>query len=285
MSAKSPNRKLIKLFLGALSLAACAAVSMAQSPGPSISPGYTTSLSSHRHGPAVIRGRHYDGSLQSTNWSGFAVTGKNVTRAAGSWTVPAVTCAPSATPRAPALSQYSAFWVGIDGISSATVEQAGTDSDCSNGRPAYYAWFEFYPHPSFIVNNFQVLPGDRISTQVNYSTTTSLFTVTMTNERTRESFSASSMVSGAQRTSAEWIAEAPSNQMGVLPLADFGTVLFGQDNTSVASTCDATVDGTAAAAGTFGAVDAITMIGSASQVEAAPSPLTPDGSSFSVAWK
>src|SRR5690348_12236358 len=61
----------------------------------------------------------------STNWSGYAVTGPNgsVSSVQGSWIVPSVTCAKhSAT--------YSSYWVGIDGFSSGTVEQTGTDSDC-----------------------------------------------------------------------------------------------------------------------------------------------------------
>src|SRR5437899_2952963 len=75
------------------------------------------------------------GTVCSTNWSGFAVTGSGVTDAKGSWIVPSVTCSSSTT--------YSSYWVGIDGYSSNTVEQTGTDSDCSSGHGVYYAWYEF----------------------------------------------------------------------------------------------------------------------------------------------
>lgn len=57
--------------------------------------------------------------------------------------------------------------MGIDGYSSNTVEQTGTDSDCVNGKPVYYAWFEFYPHPSFSVNSLTIQPGDVISAEVS----------------------------------------------------------------------------------------------------------------------
>ena len=40
---------------------------------------------------------------------------------------------------------YSSFWVGIDGYSSSSVEQLGTDSDCAGNTPDYYAWWEMYP--------------------------------------------------------------------------------------------------------------------------------------------
>src|SRR5271163_4846802 len=82
-----------------------------------------------QHGPIRIHERHFDGTVSSENWSGYAVVGAadSVSDAKASWTVPAVTC--GASRRSP--SAYSSFWVGIDGYSSSTVEQTGTDSDCS----------------------------------------------------------------------------------------------------------------------------------------------------------
>ena len=57
-------------------------------------------------------------SYYSSNWSGYAVTGSagSVTSPSGSWTVPAVTGSRFTT-------AYAAFWVGIDGFASNTVEQ------------------------------------------------------------------------------------------------------------------------------------------------------------------
>src|SRR5438046_6649382 len=70
--------------------------------------------------------RVHDGSFQSTNWSGYAVTGASgsVSDAKGSWTVPAIqgSC--------PSTNQYSSFWVGIDGFSSGTVEQKIGRASC-----------------------------------------------------------------------------------------------------------------------------------------------------------
>lgn len=77
-----------------------------------------------------------DGTVESENWSGYAVTVSSLTVAKGSWTVPAVNC--SKTP-----NTYAAFWVGIDGYSSSTVEQTGTLAQCSGSSAAYYAWYEF----------------------------------------------------------------------------------------------------------------------------------------------
>jgi len=241
-------------------------------------------VTERQHAPVRIHERRFDGTVTSENWSGYAVTGAadSVTDAKASWTVPAVTCSQSSGRRSP--SAYSSFWVGIDGYSSSTVEQTGTDSDCSSGRPTYYAWYEFYPHPSFEAN-LAIKPGDRISAEVSYGN--GEFTVKLTDETTGKSFSTSSKVPSAQRSSAEWITEAPSSNSGILPLADFGTVDFGEDYTGVGSTCYATVNGTTAAIGSFGAnVSSITMVTSSGAQVAVPSGFSAaDGSSFSVTWK
>src|SRR5271165_3522741 len=102
----------------------------------------------HRHRPALIRHTHEDGTAVSTNWSGYAVTGANgsVTSVTGSWVVPPATCTEAGGSKA-----YASFWVGIDGWNSSSVEQTGTDSDCSSGKPLYYAWYEFYPQASHTV--------------------------------------------------------------------------------------------------------------------------------------
>lgn len=224
--------------------------------------------------------RAHNASSQSTNWSGYAVTGApgSVSDAKGSWTVPSIQGTCSGT------NQYSSFWVGIDGFNSGTVEQTGTDSDCQNGAPTYYAWFEFFPHPSFLINGMAIRPGDHISADAHFGGRS--FTVTITDVSTGQSFSTSARVRGAQRSSAEWIAEAPSSSGGILPLADFGTVSYGTDSTGVAMTCYATIGGTTGAIGAFGsAIQQITMVSNSGATKAQPSALSSDGTSFSVTWQ
>src|SRR3989440_8287423 len=93
------------------------------------------------------------------------------------------------------------------------------------------------------------------------------FTVTITDTTTGVSFSTSARVHSAQRSSAEWIAEAPSSSGGILPLANFGTVSF--------SSCTATISGTTGSIGSFGAsVQQITMVTSSGNVKAQPSALS-----------
>ena len=224
--------------------------------------------------------RIHDGSVSSTNWSGFAVTGSagSVSDAKGSWVVPTI------QGNCPSTNQYSSFWVGIDGYSSGTVEQTGTDSDCQNGVPTYYAWYEFFPHPSFLINGISVHPGDLMSAEA-HALGNGKFTVSISDATTGQSFSTSSTVHRAQQSSAEWIAEAPSSSGGILPLANFGTVRFGLDNTGVGSTCYATIGVTTAAFGTFGSnVQKITMVTSGGATKASPSNPSSDSTSFSVTW-
>ncbi len=228
-----------------------------------------------RHSPAIIKQRHGN-DVSSTNWSGYAVTGEkgSVSEVKGSWIVPAISGA------CPATDQYAAFWIGIDGYNSNTVEQLGTDSDCQNGQPVYYAWFEFYPHLSSIVNTVSIHPGDQISAEVSAGLK-GKFTVSMTNLTTGQSFSITSRIPSADQSSAEWIAEAPYSG-GVLPLADFASVTFG--SSKLPNT--ATIAGVTAPIASFPSsdVDKITMVTTAGAVKAIPTDLSKQGSSFSITW-
>jgi hypothetical protein len=219
------------------------------------------------------------GTVCSTNWSGFAVTGSGASDAKGSWTVPSVSCSSKAT--------YSSYWVGIDGYSSNTVEQTGTDSDCSSGHGVYYAWYEFYPNPSVQISSLTVSPGDKISAEVSYSSSTGKFTTTITDGS--HTFSTSGSVSGAARSSAEWIVERPALcrvHCSLTSLSNFGTVSLGMDYTGIAGTNYATISGSTGAIGSFGSanIHRITMVNSSGKTLAEPSVLSGDGTSFTETW-
>jgi hypothetical protein len=156
-------------------------------------------------------------SVSSSNWSGYAATGGNgaFSSVSASWTEPTGTC----TSRR---AQYSSFWVGLDGYTSSSVEQTGTDVDCSGRSPVYYGWYEMYP--AFPVNfSNTVRPGDHMSGSVTFSGT-STFTLVLKDTTQGWTQTVVKNQSGLARSSAEVIVEAPSSNSGVLPLADFGTV-------------------------------------------------------------
>ena len=107
----------------------------------------------------------------STNWSGYAATTNTFQNISGSWVQPTVTCAQSGggfLGLGGAPTAYSSFWVGLDGYTSTTVEQTGTDSDCDAGKPTYYAWYEMYPAASVDISttSYPVTPGDTITGSV-----------------------------------------------------------------------------------------------------------------------
>jgi hypothetical protein len=225
--------------------------------------------------PALASGDHHtaprihlrDGrNSTSSNWSGYANTGGTFTDVKGTWTQPSARCSAGQT-------AYSSFWVGIDGDTTNTVEQTGTDADCSSGSPVYYAWYEMYP--KFPVNlsssQLPVSPGDSISAEVSTNGSGS-FTLTITNNSRGKTFTTTQTSKKARLGSAEWIAEAPSGSGGVLPLANFGSVSF--------SSCAANGKSISANPNP----DAITMAANG-VTKASPSGLGSGGSSFSVTWK
>lgn len=214
----------------------------------------------------------------SSNWSGYAAatslshpaTGA-VTNVSGAWTVPALSSTET--------DAYSAIWVGIDGYSSGTVEQLGTEQDWINGSQQNYAWFEMYPQDSYEIVNFPVDIGDEISAEVQYMGNY-IFKLSMVNHTKQvttvvpQSHTKSKV---AKRSSAEWIVEAPADNSGVLPLADFVTANW--------TSCSATIKGkTGAINNSHWNYDQINMEGDNNVVKAVTSNLTNSGTAFSVSW-
>jgi hypothetical protein len=155
----------------------------------------------------------------SSNWSGYAVSAgaNSVTYVAGSWSVPTASTKTSG---------YSSVWVGIDGFSSTTVEQIGTEADVANGKVTSYAWYEAYPAGSVTISSLTVKPGDAITASVAYNANNKDFVLTIIDSTESETYTKTLTASAAARSSAEWVVEAPSSSGGVLPLANFASVTF-----------------------------------------------------------
>jgi len=232
----------------------------------------------------------------STNWSGYSLDTApgQVQAVSAEWNVPAVTGSSTA---------YSSTWVGIDGDNSGTVEQIGTASEVHTtkvGRNTvvsytYYAWWEMYPANAMqSISSMTVHAGDHIQASVTYvgdnpTTHYNLFTLSITDTTSGQSFSVTTGLNKVvQRSSAEWIQEAPSSFFGVLPLANFGSVTL----TNVQATFTGTNDGTVAGniwtlapyaqvySGASSSINAIDMVVSShrtSTVIAAVSPLNSNG--------
>jgi len=199
----------------------------------------------------------------STNWSGYAVDGTSATDVVGTWTQPTATCKRRE-------SSWSSPWVGIDGDNSSTVEQIGTDTDCSGGRPAYYAWYEMYPK-SLVVIDIPVNPGDSFTGRVTYQGSGN-YLLSLTNNSTTPAttFSIVQNSTKTQNSSIEWVMEGPSNGS----LTNFGSVNF--------TGASGTIGGTTAGVGSFGNAQSITMVTKRGIPRATPFGLSSTG--FGVLW-
>ncbi len=165
------------------------------------------------------------------SWAGYVSSGPNLSAIAveASWVVPSVvdTC--------PASEDEQAFtWVGIGGWDTdSSIGQLGLDVACSYGVPQYSTWYEFWPSPSVSIPTIQLSPGDTVFATASYSNGS--FELVIQDVTTNVTFYATAPDGAANRTTVEWIEEAPVEQpysAGIrFPLTDFGVVTFS--NTSV----------------------------------------------------
>jgi len=205
--------------------------------------------------------KHKVGRGTSTNWSGYAVPGTGATHVIGTWNQPTATCSAGE-------NSWSSPWVGIDGNASNTVEQIGTDTDCSRGVPYYYAWYEMYPK-SLVTISIPVRAGDSFTGEVTY--TSSGYLLRLRNNTTGNTFQTTQVSKKARRTSVEWVMEGPSSGL----LTNFGVVGF--------SSTSATISGQTGSLAAFGGRLPITMVTQSGASRAVPSGVAGDGS-FSVGW-
>jgi hypothetical protein len=214
--------------------------------------------------PALAFAAPNSGSATNTsrNWSGYVSTGGTFTGVTGSWTVPSVTASASA--------EADATWVGIGGVSSNDLIQIGTQAITQNNVTTYEAWYELLPTASTAIS-MQVNAGDSMSASISQIGTGS-WQVSIRDNTNNQSFS-TTLSYNSSLSSAEWIEEMPSDQIGYIPLDNFGTISF--------TNASATENGssiTPAQANTF----PLTMITNAGQALAIPSSLGADGASFIV---
>ncbi len=172
------------------------------------------------------------GAIVGTNWSGYvAATNVNspatesVSAVTGTWVVPRVSVTAS--------DAYSSDWVGIDGWTSPTVEQVGTEGDSLGGVATYSAWWEMYPAYPVYITSMTISPGDTMTGSVVWISGDT-FQMSLTDVTTGVSFSAAETLGQtADRVSAEWIHEAPSWSLGVLPLAATSPATFTACQTTI----------------------------------------------------
>ena len=199
----------------------------------------------------------------SSNWSGYAANGGAFTSVTATWTVPTVSATSSGA---------DATWVGIGGLTSNDLLQAGTQAMVDgSGTVEYSSWIEMLPQSSRNVP-LSVSAGDSVTVTITQQAAND-WLIAMKNNTTNGSYSVTVQYSSSN-SSAEWVQEAPSVGRGLISLDQFGTVKF--------SGASAVRDGKTMSLSALGA-KAITMINGQGQAIAQPSTIASDGSSFTIA--
>lgn len=198
----------------------------------------------------------------SRNWSGYVATGATYTAVSATWTVP--------TPD-PTVTGTDATWVGIGGVGSTDLIQAGTGATvAADGTVTYEAWTETLPQSTRTVG-LAIHGGDTVSVRIAEESS-GLWRVTIENGTTGQSY-ATTLRYASSHVSAEWIEEAPSIGRGIAPLDAFGTVGFR----SAATVANGATTSLAAAG-----AKPVTMTNAVGQALAVPSAIGADGGSFTV---
>lgn len=151
----------------------------------------------------------------SRNWAGFSATGGDYTGVSGSWIIP---ISPANDPG------VDATWVGIGGVDSHDLIQAGTQRIGNNDVGSVYeAFFELLPGASRPLA-IAVNGGDSVSVSINEQRSNQ-WQISFTDNTTGKNIQTTVNYSSSL-TSSEWIMEAPSTGRRILPLDNFGSVQF-----------------------------------------------------------
>jgi len=220
--------------------------------------------------------------VYSANWAGYAVVanaGEQFDMVGANFNVPSVNCAKS--PIGSYGASFASHWVGIDGYSSATVEQTGASAYCdTTGTPTYYVWYEMYPLNPVAFTG--VSPGDAISATVTYNSTANTYHMNVTDITTGAAVTSTQSCpkgSTCLNSSAEVITEDPGGAVASgVNLADFAMVNF----TATRVTDLAGLSGTLSASTDWTSSNMI-MEDTSGTVMATPSGLY-GGRSFNTTW-
>ena len=277
---------MIKTTIPGLTIAAASLTALALA-GPAAG---AATAAGHGVGDDVIHVVHVAGGQvntnQSDNWSGYNIgadypqvpAGTTFTNITGEWTVP------TARQHTAGQAEDSASWIGIGcgcvtdncEVTDSTLIQAGTEQDVSaTGQASYDAWWEIIPEPETEVS-LPVHPGNKIYVSIDEAGTPGVWSITIDNLSTGESFATTTPYSSSMDT-AEWIEETPleisTGGTGLAAMPTLGTVHF------TGATLNAANPG-------LQTVDEIQLITSSGQVLATPSGPGPARNSFNdCVWK
>ncbi|HWB22554.1 MAG TPA: G1 family glutamic endopeptidase [Gaiellaceae bacterium] len=219
--------------------------------------------------------------LLNPQWSGYAVTGKDIsyTSISGTWAEPVMHCKAG---DAPALS---AAWIGLGGLTTTSLQQVGVDANCdAKGRAAYFAWFEILPDVAHTIPE-QIRSGDVIAATVK-RIGLALLELRVQNQTRHWTFDRKITWGTADVSSAEWIVEAPFSCKRFTcqssRLANFGSVSFH----NVAAVGNGHRGSLADPAWTTTQINLVPCVRTKAspRAGATPTPASKGGTNFDVAW-
>ncbi len=162
------------------------------------------------------------GQSQSRNWSGYNATGGTFTAVSGTWMVPKVSTGTLG---------IDATWVGIGGVTSQDLIQAGTQAEVQLGQVTYSAWWETLPQASQTVP-LDISAGDTVSVVITQQSD-GTWQIVMRDTANAQTWQ-KNLTYQSSLSSSEWVEEAPATgHRLILPLDNFGTVTFTNATTVV----------------------------------------------------
>ena len=199
-----------------------------------VSPSGATAAPSPQQGKVVVHPLQLvpgagtmGGTVDSNNWAGYVALPAHPSASfrfvKSTFTVPSVNCGST--------DSFSAHWVGLDGDGTGTVEQAGVESDCNGSTPAYSAWWETYPGNA-VQTAFTLNAGDAVMASVYFNAASGshhdMYNLVLDDVTSGQSFNLWEPCGGSscKNGSAEIISESPSDDTGILPLADYGIMNY-----------------------------------------------------------
>jgi hypothetical protein len=228
--------------------------------------------------------------FESSNWSGYAESETSegaqpdtFTKVSATWVEPTITC--STLESESTEYQIAAFWVGIDGFGSDTVEQDGTLEECYGDEYLGAAdWWEMYPYNSVDIEN-SVAGGQKINASVTRTGTKYKLSVKVTHNADENFSTTQNAITDfggpAENISAEWIAEAPCcNGDDVYDLAQWSPPI----KFTKAKVTGSAGSGTISSYASGGVEDYIDMVGDISDTIIAEVPSSGVTNSFKDTW-
>jgi Peptidase A4 family len=230
------------------------------------------------HGGHVLVKSHSDevlpvhgGTVDSLNWSGYAVTPATdgITAVASTFVVPTAAAAPPG---------FAATWTGIGGYSSSDLIQAGVSENSSSTGitgSQYGAWYELLPKSETPLKackgtkSCPVEPGDNVSVSIT-EVSANQWSIDVADPTEGWTWSKTVKYTSSE-SSAEWILEAPTVEAQTT-LANVGTVHFGPTSTYTAGGQTNTI--------AEGDPTEIVLSPGTGVDEATPSAIAADGQSF-----